>query len=99
MTVFFENGVANGPNPTENNHTSRGATHVFTSTGNFDGAAVTLQIKSPSDPNGAWTDVVNAILTSASSKFVEFLPNGYEARATISSAGASTDVFAELREA
>ena len=95
MTVLFENGIANGASPV--NHNSKGAAHITTVTGAFDGASVNLQIKSPDDPNSEWVNVTNALFTAAGSKNVEYIPNGYQARGFISSVGASTDVFMEVR--
>lgn len=95
MTVLFENGTANGPSP--NTAKADGASKVFTATGNFDGASVAVQIRSTDDPNAEWVTVTNGVMSGAGHKLVEFIPSGYDIRANISSAGASTDVFAEIR--
>lgn len=95
MTVLFENGIANGNSP--NIHTSEGGNHVFSVRGNFNGATVTVQLFNPDDPNIEWADVENGALTFASDKSIDFVPQGYQVRAVISSAGASTDIFAGVR--
>lgn len=95
MTVLFTNGIANGASP--NIHPSKGGAHIGTVTGNFNGASVAFQIKSPDDPNSEWITLTNGILTGAGSKNLDFIPLGYSVRALISSAGASTDIFAEVR--
>jgi len=95
MTVLFENGMANGNSP--NTHKSKGGNHIYAATGIFNGASITLQIKSSDDPNAEWVNVTNGIFTASGNKLVEFLPLGYQARAVISGAGASTDVFVEIR--
>ena len=93
MTVLFTNGTADGNSP--GTHKSVGGQHVIAITGNFDGASVALQVKSPDDPNSEW--VTNKTYTAAENDPVTFLPSGYEARGVISSVGASTDIFMEVR--
>ena len=93
MTVLFENGTADGASP--NAHRSVGGQHVITITGSFDGANVDLQIKAAGDPNAEW--VTNKTYTTAEMDPVTYLPVGYEARGFINTAGASTDVFMEVR--
>ncbi len=95
MTVLFQNGTANGASP--NTHESKGGAHVVTVTGDLDGATVTLQIRSKADPNSEWVNVTNGSFTASDNKTVDFLPTGVEARGLISSVGASTDVFMEIR--
>ena len=92
MTVLFKNGTANGNSP--NIHTSKGGAHVVTLTGTFDGASIDIEIRSLSDPNLEW--VPNKTYIAAATDSIYFLPSGYEARAVISSAGGSTDVFVEV---
>ena len=95
MTVLFTNGDSDGPS-TEI-HVSKGGDHIFTVTGNFDGASVAIQLKANGDPNAEFVTQTNGVLSAAGSKSLNFIPNGYSARAFISSVGASTDVFAEVR--
>ena len=94
MTVLFENGIADGPSP--GTHTSTGGNQIYTVTGVFDGASITLQLRSPNDPNMEWVSLPNSVLTQAGNKLVEFAPKAYSVRAVISSAGGSTDLFAEV---
>lgn len=94
MTILFLNGIADGPSPNE--HKSTGGNHVFSVRGNFDGATCTLQLLNPDDPNAQYANVENASLTLSIDKSVEYIPNGWTARAVISGAGASTDIFAGI---
>jgi hypothetical protein len=94
MTILFLNGTANGVSP--NVHNSTGGNHVFSVRGTFDGATCTLQLLNPDDPNAQYADVENAALTVPIDKSVEYIPNGWTARAVISGAGASTDIFAGI---
>lgn len=94
MTILFQNGTANGASPFF--HESGGGSHVVTVTGDLDGATVTLQIRSKTDPNAEWVNVTNGSFTASDNKTVDFLPSGFEARGFISSVGASTDIFMEI---
>ena len=94
MTVLFLNGVANGVSPVV--HESRGGAHVFSASGTFDGATISLQLKSKDDPNSEWVTQANAIFTQSSNKYVELIPANFEARAIIATVGASTNLFSEI---
>ena len=94
MTILFENRTSNGSGSIE--HTSGGGKHVFTTTGTYDGATVTIQLRSGSDPSLEWFNLTNGVLTEASSKAIDFVPAGYMVRAVIASAGGSTNLFAEV---
>ena len=95
MTVLFLNGIADGPSP--ETHTSVGGAHILLCTGNFDSASVNAQVRSKADPNSEWTNVTNGLFTAADARQIAILPVGYEVRGLISSVGASTDVFLEVR--
>ena len=95
MTILFVNGIADGASPFT--HLSVGGAHILSATGNFDGASVNAQVRSKDDPNSEWTNVTNGLFTAADAREISILPSGYEARGLISSAGASTDVFMEVR--
>lgn len=93
MTILFKNGTTNGVSP--NIHESTGGQQVLAITGNFDAAAVEFQVQSPNDPNSEW--VTNKTYISSSNDPITYLPHGFSVRGVISNAGASTDIFMEVR--
>lgn len=92
MTVLFKNGTANGASLV--NYKSSGSAAEVHIVGNFDGASVNVEVRSPADPNDAWNNQKTYLEPDDDSIF--YLPSGYLVRGVISSAGASTDIFLEV---
>lgn len=90
MAVLFENQSSDGNSDPVN---SVGADFTVSISGNFDGATVQIQSKSPS---GGWiTPQQNGTFT-APDKIEASMRNGEQIRAVLSSAGSTTSVTVEV---
>lgn len=63
---------------------------IIVRAGNYDGASITMQIRSKEDPTGRWNDIGNAAFTADANVQLQALVNGTELRAVISGSGGNT---------